>query len=107
MNDELANFSSDSSSDSTQQRTNIEFINPTHPEQKATYTDSDSAQAYFDAATAAKDWPSNRLVLIGEFLLATQDLNDEGDSARMAEFVATLTGEEVSIGEVTSGEDDE
>lgn len=97
MDDQLGNFGSSDSNDSQQQRTNIEFENPDHPDQSPAYTSMESAKSYFNAAVAAKDWPSDRKVLIGEFLLAVQDLHVNGDSDRLVQFMEKLTGKSITI----------
>jgi len=102
MNDELGNFASTDSSTSVQGRTNIEFENPRHADYEAAYASNEDAQAYFNAATGAKDWPGSRRVLVGEFLVAVGELHEDGSPQRLAEFVATLTGEEAEVLDVTA-----
>jgi len=97
MSDELANFGGSTESHSTQQRTNIEFENPSHPDKSAAYTSEEDAQAYFNAAVAAKSWPANRKVLIGEFLLAVEAFNDDGSTDELVAVMELLTGSTVTL----------
>jgi len=84
--------------DTKQQRTNIEFEDPLHPAMDATYTTDEDAIAYYEAAVGAKSWPGNRKVLVGEFLVAVEELHIEGDSDRLIGMMETITGQPVSVG---------
>lgn len=97
MNSNLGSLNGSTGSDSSQQRTNIELVNPAHPDKDPSYASYDDALRYFQAGTGAKDWPSDRKVLVGEFLCATETLHEEGDSSDLENFISILLGQEVEF----------
>jgi hypothetical protein len=106
MNDGLSNLGGSNESSDAQQRTNIELVNPRHPDKSASYCDLEDAVRYFEAANKAKDLPADRRVLTGEFFDAVTTMAYDDDVSQLAQFVATITDQDVTIGDTTVEADD-
>lgn len=106
MNDGLSNLGGSNESTDAQQRTNIELVNPRHPQKSASYCSREDAVRYFEAANRAKDLPADRRVLTGEFFDAVATMAYDDDNTQLAELVSTITSEDVTIGDAKASTDD-
>jgi hypothetical protein len=61
---------------------------------------------YFEAANKAKDLPADRRVLTGEFFDAVATMAYDDDNGQLAEFISTITDEDVTIGDTEVSADD-
>lgn len=106
MNDGLSNLGGSDESADAQQRTNVELVNPRHPDKSASYCSREDAVRYFTAVNKAKDLPADRRVLTGEFFDAVNSMAYDSDDEQLAQFVSTITDKDVTIGDTEVSADD-
>lgn len=89
----LDNFTSgaEESSGGPPKTTYYQFENPDHPDSKE-FDDPEVAKRHFDAARYVQQrLGTDRHNLVGEFLVAVHELEDDGDDAQLQSLVERLT----------------
>jgi len=87
----LDNYSSDSDGDGGPKKTTYyQFENPSHPDSKE-FADPERAQEHFNAAQYVQtQLGTDRHGLVGEFLVAVQNLDRDDDDEDLKELVEKL-----------------
>lgn len=89
----VENFSDESTdNDSSRPRTTYyQFENPDHPDSKENFKDPEKARNQYNAARSIQDeMGTDRHNLVGEFLVAVNAMQEEGDTEQLDAFVEAL-----------------